>query len=377
MGRNTGRMASKRVLCAFSGRKLRQEVTRRLDESGFATWTADSTEKLIRAVAKESPDVLLLDAGLGGDDGDSLDPLLALRKSKVSGADLPTVLFLRNAPSDTLRKRSRWLGAIPVSNRRLSTRGLRSLVEQALELGREGPSEGDLLSICERLRSENPFTALGLDRGAQPEQIARVYQRLHRWLDPDALGRRKRELREVVLMARGDLERAYASLSDPDAFEAHSREPERPTAAAAPAQQSSEEAQAARQYRSGQKLLDEADYPGALGAFERAAELCPRVGEYRACIGWALYLVYGNEETSIRQAIAHAKAGMKLAPDHYHPALVLGRLYQCTSRLDLATKAFERAVQLNPQSIEAVRELRIMRMREKDGKNLISRLLRK
>ena len=378
MGRNTGQAATTRVLCAFSARRLRQEVTRRLEESGFAAWSADSTERLIRVVAKESPDVLLLDAGIGGDDdGDSLEPLLALRKSKVSGADLPAVLFLRNPPSDTLKKRAGWLGALPVSSRRLSNRALRSLIEQALAMDQEGPSEGDLLSLCERLRSKNPFTALGLERDAPSAQIARVYQRLHRWLDPDSLGRKKRELRAVVISARSDLERAYAKLSDSDQFDAYSREPERDRETSQAPEQSGAEAEAAQLYRTGQKLLDEADYPGTLSAFQRAAELAPNVGEYRACVGWAMYLVYGSEETTIREAIAHAKAGMKLAPEHHHPALVLGRLYQCTSRLDLATKAFERAVQLNPQSIEAVRELRIMRMREKDGKNLISRLLRK
>ena len=61
------------------------------------------------------------------------------------------------------------------------------------------------------------------------------------------------------------------------------------------------------------------------------------------------------------------------------PVLILGRLYQFTSRLDLASKAFDRAVSLNPDSVEAVRELRIMRMRQdrKSARGLISRLLRR
>ena len=58
--------------------------------------------------------------------------------------------------------------------------------------------------------------------------------------------------------------------------------------------------------------------------------------------------------------------------------LILGRLYQFTDRLDLATKAFTRAVRLNPDAIEAVRELRIMRMRKSRSsraKGLVQRLL--
>ena len=83
------------------------------------------------------------------------------------------------------------------------------------------------------------------------------------------------------------------------------------------------------------------------------------------------------DRPNLAEAIGHAKEGAKLAPDHFAPVLILGRLYQFTDRLDLATKAFNRAVALNPDSVEAVRELRIMRMRQdrKSARGLISRLL--
>ena len=191
-----------------------------------------------------------------------------------------------------------------------------------------------------------------------------MYERLKRWLDPDAFGGDEAELLGVVLAARDHLERAYSKLSEmPEIVLEDVVEPD--SELAHPSEQSEEEGAAMQAYRTGQKQLEDNDWLGALSSFERASELCPNVGEYRACVGWGLYLIYGSEETKLREAIAHAKAGMKLAPEHYHPALVLGRLYQCTSRLDLATRALERAVQLNPQSIEAVRELRIMRQRER------------
>ena len=200
-----------------------------------------------------------------------------------------------------------------------------------------------------------------------------MYERLKSWLDPEALGGNKAELRGVVLAARDHLERAYAKLSElPEILleDVAESDPE-PTDSSERLQ---EERAAMQAYRTGQKQIGENDWPGALSSFERAAELCPSVGEYRACIGWGLYLVYGTEETKLREAIAHAKAGMKLAPEHYHPALVLGRLYSCTSRLDLATKALERAVHLNPQSVEALRELRIMRQCERhEGKGRAKR----
>ncbi|MBW2282032.1 MAG: hypothetical protein JRG76_18020 [Deltaproteobacteria bacterium] len=346
-------------------------MTRRLERGGFATFTADSTECLMRVVDDEAPDVLLLDARIEGE-GDSLEPLRVLRKSKASGAELPVVLFLREKPSDGLYEEARGLGALPVWQSRISGRALRSLVAKALAMGPEGPSEGELLSLCERLRSTDPFMALGIQRETEPTEIARVYHRLRRWLDPGLLGRSGRELQAIVVSAQQDLERAYSAVCDPDSFDAFELEDPAP-----PVEQSPREAEAAEQHRTGEKLLERAENAAALLAFQRAAELAPEVGVYRACVGWAMYMAYGGDKKTIRQAIAHAKAGMKLAPEHYQPCLVLGRLYQCTSRLDLATKAFERSVQLNPESIDAVRELRIMRMRETKGAKRTSRLRRR
>ena len=379
MAQNTDRKTNKRVLCAFRSKQIAQEVTRRVEALGYDASTSNSAEDLISAVAQEGPSLLLLDGALGpAGDGGALAPLVELRKSKVSGSDLPAVLFLRDEPSEPMSRRIGWLGALPFWGGKLTKKALRSLIDRALDASRDAFGEGKILSLCERLRSKDSLVALGLTESARRGEIDRAYERLRRLLDPDALGRASNELRAVVRTAIGDLNRAYDELCDPDETDTISHLPDLEAEIRA-GQQEDTDREAAKVYREGEKQMEAQDWTAALRSFERAAELRPKMGEYHACVGWAMYLVYGPEAENVRAAIGHAKTGMLLAPEHFHPPLVLGQLYQCTNRLDLALKAFKRAVHLNPQSIEAVRELRIMQMREKkegDG-GLFKKLLRR
>ena len=367
------------MLCAFQSPGLRKKLTRVLEEGGYAALTAGSTEALLDAVARESPDLVLLDGKLGGGEKRGVELLRAVLDSGPKGPSLAVVLFPNTEPPAELEREASKLGAQLCWDRKIGLRALRKLVDQAFEAAEDRPSEGELLSLCERLRRENPFAALGLATTASPDDIRLRYDQLRGWLQPEALADPAPELRRVVEDAGRDLENAYAKLANPDSLEVYRLSPERDAVQAAARDRSDPELQAQEAYRAGQEQLEHQDWPEALACFRRAVELCPRVGEYRAWVGWATYLVYGAESAVLQEAIKHAKAGMKLAPNHHHPPLILGRLYQFTNRLDLAIKALKRAVQLKPDSIEAVRELRILRMRDqrKTPQGLLSKLIRR
>ena len=81
----------------------------------------------------------------------------------------------------------------------------------------------------------------------------------------------------------------------------------------------------------------------------------------------------------LRRAALIARAladGLKLARDHEKPYLFLGRLYKAIGQGGAAEKMFTRAVQIRPDSVEALRELRLINMR-KNKKGLIGRILRR
>jgi hypothetical protein len=55
----------------------------------------------------------------------------------------------------------------------------------------------------------------------------------------------------------------------------------------------------------------------------------------------------------------------------------MGRLLRATGRPDAAEKMFTRAVQLQPDGVEALRELRLINLRRERSKGLIRRMLRR
>lgn len=133
------------------------------------------------------------------------------------------------------------------------------------------------------------------------------------------------------------------------------------------------------EFQRGHLLLADRDYEGALLHFGRAMEHFPSAGEYRSYYGWTLYLRHPDDELMLGEALEHCREGVKLAKGREKPYLLLGRLYRATGKTVAAKKMFARAVQIEPQCVEAMRELRIMNMRDGKGaargKGVLKKLL--
>jgi tetratricopeptide (TPR) repeat protein len=130
-------------------------------------------------------------------------------------------------------------------------------------------------------------------------------------------------------------------------------------------------------YQKGEAKLAARDYEGALLCYGRAMENFPGEGEYRAAYGWCLYLCHPDNDVMLNEALEHCRAGLKLAKDREKPYLLLGRLYKAMGRAGAARKMFSRAVEIQPQCVEAMRELRIMNMRREKQKGVLKRLFRR
>ena len=72
----------------------------------------------------------------------------------------------------------------------------------------------------------------------------------------------------------------------------------------------------------------------------------------------------------------------KLSPQREKTYLALGKLYKAADRLSIAERMFARAVELDPDCLEAVRELRLLDMRRsrkglRQGPGFLRRLWRR
>jgi Tfp pilus assembly protein PilF len=79
----------------------------------------------------------------------------------------------------------------------------------------------------------------------------------------------------------------------------------------------------------------------------------------------------------VAEALEHVRRGLKTATHREKPFLFMGRLHKAMGQNEVAEKMFTRAVQIQPECVEALRELRLINMRREKQKGLIGRLLKR
>ena len=129
--------------------------------------------------------------------------------------------------------------------------------------------------------------------------------------------------------------------------------------------------------RKGEAALAARSYEAALAHFGKALELYPDEGDHHAYYGYVLHLCHPGDAAMAAEAMEHVKRGIKLASHREKPYLFLGRLNKAVGRADQAEKMFVRAVQIDPDCLEAIRELRLIQMRREKSKGLIGQLFRR
>lgn len=130
-------------------------------------------------------------------------------------------------------------------------------------------------------------------------------------------------------------------------------------------------------FQRGIELIQRRDHQAALMQFGKSLEQNPDDGEYHAYYGWCLYLCHSSSSDMVQEALEHVKRGARLAPDREKPFLFLGRLYKVIGQVEPAERMFTRAAQIQPNCVEALRELRLINLRREKSRGLMERILRR
>ena len=235
----------------------------------------------------------------------------------------------------------------------------------------------DLAAMAERLRGKSYFEMLGVDEDATAPQIESAYERLAKQAHPDRYNNASKAVRQLAEEVFQLLSRARDALSDPKRRKEYERERKKGEKTAAAQAKNQRAIQAEVEFQHGESLLRQRDYERALAHFARAREASPRDGEYLAHYAWCFYLCNPDNATVVQESLAHMKRAVKLARDQEKPYLFLGRLCKVVGDGAGAEQMFTRAVQIRPDCVEAMRELRLINMRKDKGRGLIGRLLRR
>jgi curved DNA-binding protein CbpA/CheY-like chemotaxis protein len=235
----------------------------------------------------------------------------------------------------------------------------------------------ELAEMAENLRGCDYFGILGVPTNATAEEISQAYVDLAKRTHPDRFSGASGPVRHLAEEIFGQISKAHETLSDRDRRLEYIRD----RGNRARDQQDLEEGQRALkaelEFQKGVVSLRKKSYPQAAAHFEAAVNLYPEEGEYHAYRGWAHYLEDPDAPGRIKEALEHILRGRKLAPAREKPYLFLGRLYKAADRVKIAEKMFTRAVQLNPDCVDALRELRLLNMRREKSRGLVRRILRR
>ena len=198
------------------------------------------------------------------------------------------------------------------------------------------------------------FVVLGVPRSAGPEQIEQAYVAAAKVLHPD---RGTEELRSLLTKAFARLDQARTTLLDPAARQRYLQELTRPASAEQLAG-----AEAALEYKKGEALLKKSDHAQAEAHLKRAVGLDPEHADYRTLLAFARATPTASMQR-LRELVEDLDKVLKTEDAHERAYFYRAQLKRRLGLEPEALRDFTRAAELNPNNIDAAREVRIHKMR--------------
>lgn len=235
----------------------------------------------------------------------------------------------------------------------------------------------ELAALANQIRDRDHYGVLGVSPISNDEEIAAAYAEMSKRVHPDRFHHASGSVRQLATQVFERISEAFTGIATAEDRTRYAQEQSRGKRDAAVQDEGRRALQAETEFQKGEKQMAAREYEKALQCFGRAMEYFPREGEYRSHYGWCLYLCHPDNDVMLQEALEHCRQGLKLAKDREKPYLLLGRLYKAMGRVGAAKKMFARAVEIKPQCVEAMRELRIMNMRREKDKGVLKRIFRR
>ena len=252
----------------------------------------------------------------------------------------------------------------------------------------------------EQMQTANKFEILDLESNNPTEhEVRRNYHRLAKDFHPDKFfGSVSPEVKQKVEAIFQTISQVYESLSTQKKINIYIKELEGQKSAddrhEARVEGVKKIIMAERLFQNGSNFLRERRFTRAADAFQKAVEITNEP-EYIAYYGWALYNMpfesdLDEEELALRgnesdadfqfQGREHLNRAIAVNPRTEKAYIFLGHIYKGQGLKEFAERQFEKALICNPNSIEALRELRLIKLEEQKKekkKGLFQRLLKR
>ena len=247
-------------------------------------------------------------------------------------------------------------------------RGVRAIEQRLFPPAEASPTDAETTDAEEMiaraaadLYGRTHYQILSLDRAATADEIKRsFFQQTELIRDPALLRRAGPAGREEAEALATRFEEAYETLADPERrrqYDAFLELVEGRRAGMAPGAGTVAE----RAFQAGRDLVEKAEFRAAQGHFARAVEAYPLDPRYHAYLGMAIFRqsqLKGDQlDAALRRARGAVAQGLLIDGQSEEANVFLGQILAFSGRTQLARRHLNKALDANPDSVDALREL--------------------
>lgn len=235
-----------------------------------------------------------------------------------------------------------------------------AVVEEAAGPTDWAARKAELEKELERMNGVDPFGVLGVDQKVSMEAAKQRFFTLSKQYHPDRAFDAPPDVRELMENVFRKVGEAYEVVSNPKKREEYQAKKD--------AENSVDVRtlfQAEISFNQGLLFLKNGNIAKARQLFEEAVKLNGMATEYKVHHGWAMFL---EDSSRYNEAAKLIHDALKVNPNMDKAFYYLGCIFKARNELSQAENAFKKAIGINPNNIEAQRELRLFGMRrEKSG----------
>ncbi|MFH2010486.1 MAG: DUF4388 domain-containing protein [bacterium] len=229
----------------------------------------------------------------------------------------------------------------------------------------------ELIDRFGKMDGQSPFDLLSVSLEAKTVDVKNAYLQLVKRLHPDRLASiGLQEMTDVADDLFKRITQAHQTLLDPDQLE-EARRIFSGDATADDPEAARRAIEAEVNFRKAEVFFRKGDLAQAEEHFRLSVEGNPEEGEHLAMLAWIRYQRIPKDERQRRRAqiMKMMVSAIELSPRCARAHYFLGKLHQEDSNTSSALESFKRATQMKPDYIEAMREVRLITMRnERESK---------
>ncbi len=217
------------------------------------------------------------------------------------------------------------------------------------------------------------YQVLGIESDARDEDVRAAFMGLAKVFHPDKVGRRAPGLAELAAKVFARISEANDVLGSPDTRAGYTAQLRHTRGSAADRQAVSKILTAEQQFRRAEEAARRKEWDTALQGLRWAIELDPDEGEFHSLRGWVTFLKSQDQGASDPEAAAsHLKKGIALSPQSPSGWFYLGQIRKACGDSAEAERMFRKVIEVRPDHVDALREVRLMQLRRAKGDDTIA-----